>query len=94
MNEHIDIVLTTAKVASRNNQWSSLATHTISMSYNVSMIWHYHYQLGLASAMVPYYMTPEQIQNFKQERLNHTVLGILDGVGLFLSAVEAMQEKR
>ena len=58
------------------------------------MIWHYQYQLGLASAMGPNYMTPEQIQNFKQERLKHTVLGLLDGVGLFLTVVGSMQDKR
>lgn len=89
MNEHIDILLTTAKVASRNNQWASLAAHTISMSYNISMIWHYQYQLGFASAMGPNYMTPEQIQHFKQECLKHTVLGLLDGVGFLLTAFDS-----
>ena len=94
MNEHIDILLTTAKVASRNNQWASLATHTISMSYNVSMIWHDQYQLGLASAMGPSYMIPEQIQRFKQECWKHTVLGLLDGVGLIVLAVGSMKDRR
>lgn len=92
MNEHIDILLTTAKVASRNNQWASLATHTISMSYNVSMLWHYQYELGLASAMGPNYLTAEQIQRLKQERLKHTVLGLLDGMGMFLSAAGSMHK--
>ena len=94
MNEHIDIILTTAKMASRNNQWASLATHTISMSYNVSMIWHYQYQLGLASAMGPNYLTAEQIQSLRRECLKHTVLGVLDGVGLLLSTVGSMQDRR
>jgi hypothetical protein len=92
MNEHIDILLTTAKVASRNNQWASLATHTISMGYNVSMLWHYQYELGLASAMGPSFMTAEQIQRLKQERLKHTVLGLLDGMGVFLSAAGSMHK--
>ena len=94
LNENIDILLATAKMASRNNHWTHLAAHTISMSYNVSMIWHYQYQRGLANEMGPGYLTQEQIRRFRQERLKHTVFGLLDGVGLILSAIGAMQEKR
>ena len=94
MNENIDILLTTAKVASRNNPWAHLATHTLSMGYNVSMIWYYQYQLGLATAMGPGYVTQEQIHSIRQECVKHTVLGLIDGLGLLVSAIYSMSEKR
>lgn len=94
MNENVDILLTTAKVASRNNPWAHLATHTLSMGYNVSMIWHYQYQLGLVNAMGPGYLTQEQIYSIRQECIKHTVLGLIDGLGLLVSAINFMSENR
>ena len=94
MNENIDILLTTAKVASQNNPWAHLATHTLSMGYNVSMIWHYQYQLGLATAMGPGYMSQEQIHRIRQECVKHTVLGLVDGLGLLVTAIDSMREGR
>lgn len=38
MNEHIDILLTSAKLASRNNPWADIAMHAISSGYNVAMM--------------------------------------------------------
>jgi len=94
MNEHIDVLLTTAKVASRNNPWVHLATPTISMGYNVSMLWHYNYQLAMAQAMGPGYMPANQIQAMKQDRIKYTVLLALECAGLIVAGVCSLQERR
>ena len=94
MYENLDILLTTAKVASRNNPWAHLATHTISMSYNLSMLWHYQYQLNLANAQGFGCLSQDQIQSMKQECVKHTILGILDGLGLLISAIDSISERR
>lgn len=94
MNEHIDILLTASKLASRNNPWANLATHTVSMAYNVSMLWHYSYQLGMANAVGSGYLAAEQIQTIKRERLKHTVLLALESVGLIVSSIVALQENK
>lgn len=54
MNEHIDLLFTTAKIATRNNPWAHLTAQTLSMGYNASMLWHYNYPLAMAQAMGPY----------------------------------------
>lgn len=94
MNEHIDVLLTTAKFANQNNQWANIATHTISMAYNVSMLWHYNYQLGMVSAIGPGYLAAEQVQTLKQERIKHTVLLTLDCLGLLLTSFAALHENQ
>lgn len=53
MNEHIDIFLTSAKVASINNLLASNAMHTISMTYIISMIGQCGYQ-SLVARMTNY----------------------------------------
>ena len=88
MNEHIDIILTSAKQATRNSPVAHLSTHAVSMGYNVSMLWYYNYQL----AMAPEYMTAEQIQAMKQERIKHTVLLSLECLGLIAAGICALQE--
>lgn len=46
MNEPIVILLTTPKLATRNNPVAHLTTNAISVCYNVSMLWHYYYPVG------------------------------------------------
>lgn len=94
MNEHIDILLTTAKLATRNNQAAHLATHAISMSYNATMLWHYNYQLAMSQAMGPGYMSTQQIQAMRQDRIKHTVLLSLEGLGLLAVGICALQGRR
>ena len=91
MNEHIDILLTSAKIASRNNPWANLATHSISMAYNASMLWHYNYQLAMAQTMGPGYMSAQQIQAMRQDRIKHTALLLIESVGLFAAGICALQ---
>ena len=94
MNEHIDLIFTTAKIATRNNPRAHLATQAISMGYNASMLWHYNYQLAMAQAMGPGYMSEEQIQAMKQDRKKHTVLLSLEGIGLIVAGICALREIR
>ena len=92
MNEHIDILLTTAKCATRNDPWAHLVTQSFSMGYNVSMLWGYQYLLAQATAMGSGRVTPEQINTIRQECVKHTILGLLDGLGLIFSAIGSLQE--
>lgn len=94
MNESIDVLLTTAKMATRNNPAAHLATQAVSMGYNASMLWHFNYQLALAQAMDPGYLPAEQIQAMKQERIKHTVLLSLEGIGLIVAGICALQGRR
>ena len=94
MNEYIDVLLTTSKHESRNNPWTNLATHTVSMAYNMSILWHYNYQLGMANTTGPGYLAAEQIQTIKRERLKHTVLLALESVGLIVGSIAALQEDK
>lgn len=94
MNEHLDIILTSAKLATRNNPWAHLSTQAISMGYNTSMLWYYNYQLGLVQAMGPGYLSAEQIQAMKQDRIKHTALLLLESVGLLAAGICALQGRR
>ena len=94
MNKHIDIILTTSKLATRNNPWAHLTTQTVSMGYNVSMLWYYNYQLGMAQVMGPGYLPAEQIQAMKQDRIKHTALLLMESVGLLAAGICALQGQR
>lgn len=92
MNEHIDIILTASKLATRNNPWSHLATHAVSMGYNVSMLWYYNNQQLLAQSQGPGYMHAEQIQAMKQDCRKHKTLLLLESVGVLISAICSLQD--
>lgn len=91
MNENIDVLLTTAKVATHNNPWAHLATQTISMGYNASMLWYYNNQLSMAQTMGPGYLTAEQVQAMKQDLIKHTAILMMDSVGLVLACICSLQ---
>ena len=87
MNEQLDILLTTAKMATKNNPWAHLSMQTFSLGYNTSMLWHYNYQLAMAQVMGPGYLTAEHIQAMKQDRIKHTVLLGIEGLGLIVAGI-------
>ena len=91
MNERIDILLTSAKIASRNNPWANLATHSISMAYNISMIGRYGYQLVEARADNGH-VSQEYYHSIQRERIKHTVLAGIDIFGLLLSAINSQNK--
>jgi len=83
-----------ANVATHNNPKAHLAACGISMGYNVSQIWNSGYQLSLAKAMGPGYMTAEQINSYRQERIKHTVLISVVSIGLILSSIPALVDNK
>ena len=85
MNEHIDVLLTSAKLATRENPWASIATHAISSGYNVAMIGKYSYELGLVKAGAVSY-SADQVQLLQRNLAKHCALGTLDVIGLFICA--------
>ena len=87
MNEQIDILFTSAKLASKNNPWANMAIHSISMAYNISMIGQYGYQLGVART-VNGNVSQEYFRSIQRERIKHTVLAGIDILGLFLGAID------
>lgn len=86
MNEHVDILLTSAKLVSRNNLWANIATHAISSGYNAAMIGRYRYELGLVKAGVSSY-SADQIQSLQRDLVKHCVLEAVDVLKLFLKAL-------
>ena len=94
MKENIDIALTTSKMATRNNPWAHLATQAFSMGYNASMLWYYNYQLAMAQAMGVGYMSAEQIQSYKQERIKHSFLLGVECAALIVASLGTMCETR
>lgn len=86
MNEDKDILFASAKLASLNNPWASIATHAVSSAYNAAMIGKYRYELSLAMAGVASYSV-EQVQSFRRDLIKHSVLEAMDALGLFLCAV-------
>ena len=85
MNEHIDVLLTSAKLATRNNPGASLAMHAASSGYNIAMIGRYCYELSLVKAGVVSYPA-DQIQSLQRDLIKHTVLGVMDVLGLIMCA--------
>lgn len=83
MNEDKDILFASAKLASLNNPWASIATHAVSSAYNAAMIGKYRYELGLVKAGVASYSV-EQVQSFRRDLIKHCVLEAIDVLGLFM----------
>lgn len=79
-----------ARTQNQNDSPFHFAAHTGSMVYNVSMAWYYNYLLKKAYTMEAEY-TYEQIQTIKQERLKHTISGVLIGVVLIACVISCLQ---
>ena len=79
-----------ARAQNQNDSPFLFAVHTGSMVYNVSMAWYYNYLLKKAYTMEAEY-TYEQIQTIKQERLKHTISGVLMGSLLIAGAISSMR---
>ena len=94
MNEHIDILFTTAKYATRKDPWAHLVTQSFSMGYNTSMLRRYNYQLAMAQTMGPGSISADQIQTMKQERIKHTILLGIECLGLIVAGICSLQGRR
>ena len=94
MNEHIDLLFTTAKISTRNNPVAHLATQAFSMGYNASMLWYYNYQLAMAQAIGSEYMSAEHIHIYKHERIKHTFLLGVECAVVIAAGVLALYKSR
>lgn len=79
-----------ARAQNQNDSPFLYAAHAGYMVYNVSMACYYNYLLGKAYAMGAEY-TYEQIQTIKQERLKHTISGVLMAGVLIACAISSMR---
>ena len=79
-----------ARAQNQNGSLFLFAAHTGSMVYNISMEFYYNHLLKKADTMEVQY-TAEQIQTIKQERLKHTILGVLMSGVLIACAISSMR---
>ena len=79
-----------ARISNQGYLWPQFAVHSVSMVYNVSMVLYYNHLLNKAYTMETE-CTYEQIQPIKQERLKHTISGVLMGVLLIVGAISYLQ---
>ena len=93
MDERNDILMSSAQTASRNNPWGHLATQALSVGNNVSMLWYYNYQLGMAKAMGSGYMPEAQIRKMKEDRIKHTFEIALTCFGLIAAGICSLEER-
>lgn len=78
------------RISDQGYSWPQFAVHTGSIVYNVSMAWYYNHLLNKAYTMEIEY-TYEQIQTIKQERLKHTILGVLMSGVLIACAISSLR---
>lgn len=90
MNSNAYTFLNPVRISNQGYPWPQFAVHSVSMVYNVSMAWYYNNLLKKAYTMEADY-TYEQIQTIKQERLKHTISGVLMGVVLIACAISSMR---
>ena len=93
MKEHIDIMLTGAKIATWNNEAASLATHSLSAFYNISqMAWYrYQYYQYLNSC------TQDALAISRQYRFGmwkHTAMAGLDVLTLLIKGITGLRNNR
>lgn len=79
-----------ARAQNQNGSPFLFAAHTGYTVYNVSMELYYNHLLKKADTKEAQY-TAEQIQTIKQERLKHTVSGVLMGVILIACAISSLR---
>lgn len=95
MNEHIDIALTGAKLAARDNEVASLTVHTISLTYNLAQLMYSRYmylncQSALATGAIQ--ADYQQIEQYKYSSIKHTLLLALDATSLILDGITCLKQ--
>lgn len=95
MNE-IDIALMGAKMAAGKNESASVAVHSISAAYNIAQIACYSYAYGNGQRLLCEGLPVDSVQmeQFRRERIKHTVLAALDITSLFLLGLSGLQHNR
>ena len=82
-----------AKVSNQGYSWARVALHTLSMGYDFSMAWYYNNLLERIE-MSPGYATDKMVQTIKDERLKHTISGVLTGMALIIVGISCLQNGR
>lgn len=78
------------KVLTQDYPWARVALHTLSMGYDFSMAWYYNNLLERIE-MNPGYATDKMVQTIKDERLKHTISGVLMGGILIACAISSLR---
>ena len=79
-----------AKVSNQDYSWVHVALHTLSMGYDISMALHYNNMLGKFE-MTPGYASDKMVQTIKDERLKHTISGVLTGMALIIVGISCLK---
>ena len=82
-----------AKVSNQGYSWAHVALHTLSMGYDISMALYYNNRLRRIE-MNPRYATDKMVQTIKDERLKHTISGVLTGMALIIVGISCLQNGR
>ena len=82
-----------AKVSNQGYSWAHVALHTLSMGYDISMALYYNNRLRRIE-MNPRYASDKMVQTIKDERLKHTISGVLTGMALIIVGISCLQNGR
>ena len=78
------------KYSNQDYPWARVALHTLSMGYDFSMAWYYSNLLNRIE-MNPGYATDKMVQTIKDERLKHTISGVLTGMALIIVGISCLK---
>ena len=79
-----------AKVSNQGYSWAHVALHTLSMGYDISMALYYNNRLRRIE-MNPRYASDKMVQTIKDERLKHTISGVLTGMALIIVGISCLK---
>lgn len=82
-----------AKVSNQGYSWAHVAAHTLSMGYDFSRALYCNNLLERIE-MNPEYASDKMVQTIKDERLKHTISGVLTGMALIIVGISCLQNGR
>lgn len=82
-----------AKVSNQDYPWAHVALHTLSMGYDFFRALYCNNLLERIE-MNPRYATDKMVQTIKDERLKHTISGVLTGMALIIVGISCLQNGR
>ena len=82
-----------AKVSNIGYSWANIGLHTLSMGYDISMALYYNNRLRRIE-MNPRYASDKMVQTIIDERLKHTISGVLTGMALIIVGISCLQNGR
>ncbi len=79
-----------AKVSNQDYPWAHVALHTLSMGYDFFRALYCNNLLERIE-MKPEYATDKMVQTIKDERLKHTISGVLTGMALIIVGISCLK---